>query len=84
MDMVAINVVLRRIIAQQTQVKKVGRAWQKFERRKVSLVQSGGIGPDPADSILLQHADKLWAVPSRVPKFNGKPEIARQLDQKSA
>jgi len=52
MDVATIRVVFGCVIAQQAQVKKISRAWQKFERRKVSLVEGSGISPDPADAVL--------------------------------
>ena len=84
MDMAAIDVVFGCVIAKQTQVKKISRARQKFEGRKVSLVERSGISPDPADPVLFHQPDKLRPMPARVAKFDGKPEILRQLRQELA
>ena len=81
MDMAPINIIFGCVIAEQTQVKKISGARQKFEGRKVSLVERSGIGPDPANAVLFQEADKLRPMPARVAKFNGKPEIPWQLPQ---
>jgi hypothetical protein len=81
MDVAPIPVVFGCVIAKQTQVQKIGCAWQKFEWRKVSLVERSGIGPDPADAVLFYQPNELWPMPARVTKFNGKPEIPRQLRQ---
>ena len=59
MDMAAVHVVFCRVIAQQTEIKKISSAWQKFEWREVSLVKRRRIGPDPADTMLFQEPDKL-------------------------
>src|SRR5919106_2083847 len=84
MDVATVDAVFGCIIAKQTQVKKISGAWQKFEGRKVSLVKPSGIGPDPADTVLFHKPDKLRPMPARVAKFNGKPEIPRQLNQEFA
>src|SRR5262245_16732124 len=84
MDVATIDVVFGRVIAKQTQVKKIGGARQKFEGRKVSLVERSGIGPDPANAVLFHQPNKLWPVPASVAKFDGKPEIPRQLRQELA
>ena len=81
MDMATINVVFGCVIAKQTQIKKISGARQKFEGRKVSLVERSSIGPDPADTILFHEPDKLRAVPAGVPKFKRKTEIPRQLHE---
>ena len=52
MDVVTIDIVFGCVIAKQTQVKKVSCAREKFEGRKVSLIEWSGIGPDPADTVL--------------------------------
>ena len=78
------DVVFGDVIAKQAQVKKISRAWEKFEGSKVPLVERSGIGPHPANAVLFHEANKLWAMPARVTKFNGKPEIPRQLREKLA
>src|SRR5262249_58674439 len=83
-DVATINIVFGCVVAEQTQVKKISGARQKFEGRKVSLVERSGIGPDPADSVLFHQANKLRPMPTRVAKFNGKSEIPRQLRQELA
>src|SRR4030095_15699712 len=84
MDVAAIDIVFRCVIAKQSQVKKIGRARQKFEGRKISLVERSGIGPYPADAVLFQQPDKLRSMPAGVAKFDRKPEISRQLHKKFA
>ena len=84
MDMAAIDVVFGCVIAKQPQVKKISGARQKFEGRKVSLVERSGISPDPADTVLFQKPDKLRPMPARVTKLNGKPQIPRQLREELA
>ena len=84
MDVATIDVVFGRVIAKQTQVKKIGGARQKFEGRKVSLVERSGIGPDPGDAVLFHQPNKLGSMPARVAKFKRKPEVPRQLRQELA
>ena len=79
MHMAPVAVVFGRVIAKQTQVKKIGGARQKFERRKVSLVERSGIGPDPADTVFFHEPDKLRSMPAGMAKFNREPEIPWQL-----
>src|SRR5262249_201440 len=84
MDMAAIDIVFRCVVAEQAQVKKIGGAGQKFERRKISLVERSGIAPDPADAVLFQQADKVRPMPANMSKFNRKTKIPRQLKKKLA
>jgi hypothetical protein len=78
----AAAIIFGRVIAEQTQIKKIGRSRQKFERRKVAFIERTGVGPNPTDAILFQQPDDLWPVPAGVTKFNGKPETLRKLDKK--
>jgi len=84
MQMAAIDIVFGCIVAKQTQVKKIGRARQKFERCKVSFVERSRVGPDPADTVLFRQPNKLGPMPAGVAKFNGKPEIPRQSHEEFA
>jgi len=84
MDVATIDVVFGYVIPKQTQVKEISGARQKFERRKVSLVERSGIGPDPANTIFFHQPNKLRPMPARVAKFDGKPELPRQLRQELA
>src|SRR5262249_16871386 len=84
MDVAAVDVVFGCVIAKQTQVKKISGARQKFEGRKVSLVERSGIGPDPAYTVLFHKSDKLRPMPARMAKLNRKSEIPRQLSEESA
>ena len=84
MNVATIEIVFGYVIAKQTQVKEISGARQKFERRKVSLVERSGIGPDPAHAILFHQPNELRPMPARVAKFNGKPELPRQLRQELA
>jgi hypothetical protein len=51
MPVSSINVIFRRIIAEQAQVEKIGSARQEFEWREIAFVERTGIGPDPTDAI---------------------------------
>ena len=84
MDVAAINVVFRCIITEQTQIEKICRARQEFERGKISFIEGSGIGPHPANAIPFQEADKLRPMPSGMTKFNRETEIRRQLLKKFA
>jgi hypothetical protein len=84
MDMATVDVVFSCVVAKQTQVEKISGAWQKFERRQVSLVERSGIGPDPADTTLFYKPNKLRPMPPSVAKLNGKTEIPRQLQEELA
>ena len=64
--------------------QKIGRPRQKLERRKIAFIERTGVGPNPANAILFQEANKLWPMPSGVTKFNRKAEIPRQLTKKIA
>ena len=75
-------IILGRVIPEQTQIKKIGRARQKFERRKIAFIERTGVGPNPADAVLFQEADNLGPMPAGMTKFNGKPETFRKLDKK--
>ena len=84
MDMATIDVVFGCVVAKQTEIKKISGAWQKFEGSKVTLVERSGIGPHPANAVLFHKPNKLGPMPARVAKFNGKPEIPRQLCEELA
>ncbi len=84
MDVATVNVVFRCVIAEQTQIEKIRRARQKFERGKISFVERSGICPNPANAIFFQQPDKLRPMPSGVSKFEREPEIPRQLVEKFA
>ena len=75
----AVAIVLRRIIAEQPQVKKIGRARQEFKGREISFIERAGIGPDPANPMLFQETNDLWPMPAGVTKFNSEAKISRQL-----
>src|SRR2546421_8704498 len=77
--MLASAVVFRRVVAQQTDVEKIGRARLKFERREIAFVQRRGVGPDPANTVFFQQMNELRAVPAGMPKLDGKAKIPRQL-----
>ena len=75
-------VIFGRVIAEQTQIKKIGRPRQEFERREIAFIERTGVGPNPANAVLFQQADDLRPVPAGMTKFNGKPETFRKLHQK--
>src|SRR5436305_1267338 len=82
--MLVFAVVFGNAIAKQSEVEKIGRAWLKFERREIALIQRRSVGPDPADAIFFQQMNKLRTVPPRMPKFDGKTKSPRQLlDERS-
>ena len=83
MDMAPINIIFGCVIAEQTQVEKISGARQKFERRKVSLIQWSSVRPHPADVMFFQKPDELWPMPSGVTKLNGEAEILWQLVEKT-
>src|SRR5256885_9337499 len=82
MDKKAVAIVLGRVIAEQPEVKKIGRSRQKFERRKIAFIERTSVGPNPANAVLFQQPDDLRPVPAGMTKFNGKPKTLRQLHQK--
>jgi len=67
---------------EQTQIKKIGRARQKFERRKIAFIERTGVGPNPRDPILFQQPNNLGPMPASVTKFNGKSKALRELLEK--
>src|SRR3984893_9607855 len=75
-------VVLSRVIAEQAEIKKIGRLRQKFERREIAFVERTDVGPNPANAILFQQPDDLRPVPVGMTKFNREPEAFRKLHQK--
>ena len=82
MHLPSINVVFRCIIAEQTQVEKIGSAREELEWRKVAFVERGGIGPNPADTIFFQKTDDLRSMPSGMTKFDRETKTSRQLFEK--
>src|ERR1051325_5360197 len=77
MQLTAIPVVLRAVITQEAEIKKIARSRQKFERREITLVERASIGPDPADPMLFQQANELRLMPARVAELNRKTKIGR-------
>src|ERR1700693_2253693 len=75
-------VIFGRVIAEQTEIKKIGRPRQKLERRKIAFIERTGVGPNPANAVLFQQPDDLRPVPAGVTKFNGKSETFWKLDKK--
>lgn len=73
-EMTAIGVIFRGIIAQQSEVKEIGRTRQKFEWRQVTFIQRTGVGPDPADVIFFEQPNDLRAVPSAMAEFDREPK----------
>ena len=54
MQMPSIDAVLRGIVAEQAQIKKIRSQRQEFEGGKISFVKRGRIGPRPANTIFFQ------------------------------
>src|SRR6266700_883567 len=84
MNVSAIDIVFRRVIAKQTQIEKIRSARQEFERSKISFVKWSGVRPYPADAMLFQKPDKLRPMPAGVTKLNREAEIPWQLVEKIA
>jgi len=84
MEMPSIGVVFCCVIAKKTQIKKIGSAWQEFERREVSFVKRSGIRPHPANAIPLQEVDNVRPVPPGMTKFNCETKVLRQSAKKIA
>src|SRR6478752_4137652 len=84
MQMPAVAIVLGRVIAEQSQIKKVGRLRKELKRGEVSLIQGAGIGPDPANAIGLKAMDDVRAMPAGMPKLNRESVVTRKLFQERA
>src|SRR5947207_9865881 len=84
MDVATIDVVFGCVVTKQSQVNKIGGARQKFEGRKISLVERCRVGPNPTDAVFFQQADKLRPMPAGMSKFDCKSEVPRQLRKKFA
>ena len=82
MNELAGAIVLGRVIAKQSQVKKVGRARKEFEWRKIAFVQRTRIGPSPANAAILEQPNNLRPVPAGISKLNRETKIFRKLDKK--
>jgi len=86
-SIVAVNefsgaVIFGRVIAEQAQIKEIGRARQKFEGREIALVKRAGIGPNPANAALFEQANNLRPVPAGMTKFNRETKTFRKLREK--
>ena len=77
MEMLAVAVVLRRIIAEKAQINEVAGGGKKFEGREIAFVERAGVGPDPADAIFFQEMNVLGAMPAGVAKLDGEAKIRR-------
>ena len=75
-------IVLGCIIAEQAQIKNIGRAREKFEWREIAFVQRTGVRPNPADAALLEQSDDLRPVPAGMAKLDREPKTFRKLHQK--
>ena len=82
MQMCSVGAVFRRVIAEQPEIKKIGRARQKLERREIAFVERAGVGPNPADAIFFEQADDLGAMPAGMTEFNRETKCPRQLGEK--
>ena len=76
MNPLAIDVIFRRIVTEETQIEKIGRARQEFEGCEISFVERAGVGPDPANAMLFQKANNLRPMPSGVAKLDSETKIA--------
>ena len=84
MHVLPVTIVLRGIIAEQAQIKEVGRAREEFEGREIAFVQRRRVGPDPADAMFFEKTNHLRPMPAGMAKLDRKTEIARKLREKSA
>src|SRR5712671_3314230 len=84
MKVLAFRIVFRGVVAEQTEVNKIGGGGQELERREVAFVERTGIGPDPANPVFLDETDVLRPVPAGVAELDGETEIARQLREEGA
>src|SRR3954465_10846692 len=84
MDVLAVRIVFRGVIAEKPQVDEVGRGRQEFEWRQIAFVERTGIGPDPAHPGFLEKMNVLRPMPTGMAKFDGEPEVARELREESA
>jgi len=77
-------IVLGRVVAEHSQIKEIGRAWQKFERREIAFVKRAGVGPNPTNATLLEQPYDVRTVPACVPEFDCEPKSFWKLDEKLA
>src|SRR5207244_10565772 len=77
-----IAIVFRAVVAEEAQIKKIGRARQEFERREIAFVQRAGVGPNPADPVFLEKMNDLRTMPGGVTELDRKAEVARDLFEK--
>ena len=84
MHVFPIAIVFGGVIAEKPQIKKIGRAREKFERREVPFVERTGVGPNPANAMFFQQADNLRPMPAGMTKFDRETKISRQLIEKFA
>jgi outer membrane protein assembly factor BamD len=81
MHVPAIAIVLRGVIAEEAQIKEVGRARQEFEGREIAFVQRTGVGPYPANAVFLEKVNDLRAMPPAMAKLDRKAKVAWELFQ---
>src|SRR6266550_7803808 len=79
MPVFAVPVIFSGVISEQPDVQKVGRPRLKFERRQIALIERRSVRPNPADAMFFQKMNELRPMPARMPKFDGKTKIPRQL-----
>src|SRR5205809_8021742 len=75
MNVATVNVVFRCVITKKTQKERIGSARQDFKGRKITLVEWGGVGPDPATAIFFHEPNELWPMPARMTKCKRKQEV---------
>src|SRR5437588_1308766 len=84
MDALAVAAVFGGVVAEQTEIKEIGRVREEFEGREVAFIQWSGIGPHPADAVFFEEPNDLRTVPAGMPEFDGETKIARELLQEIA
>ncbi len=73
----AIAAVFRRVIAEQSQIKEIGRPREKFEGGEVAFVERAGVRPNPASAMFFQKTNDLRLMPCGMAELDRETEIAR-------
>ena len=84
MEVFSLGIIFRGVIAQQTNIKKIGCARLKLEGRQIAFVEGRSVRPDPAGVMFLQQPDDFGFMPPGVAKLDGKTKIVWQLPEKRA
>src|SRR5262245_7834986 len=82
MNMLAVAVVFRGVIAEKTQIKEISCARQKLEWSKIAFIERARVSPNPTDSVLLEKMDNLGTMPASMTKLDCKTKLAGKSLQK--